>query len=996
MASPLTTNPLEVSAAVTDLRINEIESNTSPSSNDWVEIYNPTGSPVSLVGLQFRDNDPDHPKVVLASGTVPANGYAILEETIDFPFGLGDGDSVTLWQSDGTTVIDTHTWGPHAATTYGRCPNGTGSFVTTASSTKGAANDCSPVNINEVESDDAGGDWIELYNFGDFSVDLSGFLVRDSGDASTYTIPAATTLAPGAYLVLNAGAQFAFTLDASDSARLFEANGTTLVDSVSWTSHAATSLGRCPNGTGNFFDTVAPTKNAANSCPVVSSTVKINEVESDGTVDFIELFNPGTTAADISGFKLIDSGSIAGAFIFPNGTILAPGAFLVLNQNAPGSFTFGLSSGDSARLFSPIETLIDTYTWTAHAPTTYGRCPDGTGPFVPTLKPTPGAANCPTLPAAENWPGNDAVVTVDEVGLATTNMSGLIYEAGTPDVLWAVRNDDGTLFRLVFNGTNWVNDTANSWGAGKLLRYPGGTGDPDAESVTYAAGGSAAGMFVSTERNNAASGTSRPAILQFDPTAAGAELTAVREWNLTANLPGLGANLGLEAIAWVPDAFLTTNGFWDESLNKAYSPADYPLHVGGGLFFVGVEANGNIYTYALNSDSTFTRISGVASGLPSVMGFEFDRELGEFWAWCDNSCVGFLNQSVLLEIGATGRLGPTHRFERPEGLSGAAAPAGQNVEGFAVTPQSHCVDNRKPAFWADDNDTNGHSIYQGTVDCYINDDDPDDDNDGIADVIDLDPETASTRFSDVILGGATSGEILAPLPAGFAVTVTDLGAPGGVHIKVTGSGPQEVRIALDGKLSQFFFKVGEYDLTDPTRTVEVKTTAGGPARIVLYIAGQPVEVIVEVGETALITENTDNQGRLIDAIVKSLAGTVSVGGAQVGPNTQVVLRLPSGCSAMTFDKVIVGGPGNDTLSGTGLRELILGNGGNDTITGGAGNDCIAGDAGDDRISGGSGNDRLYGDADNDTLSGDSGTDIADGGIGGADKCDAESKTACES
>ena len=40
--------------------------------------------------------------------------------------------------------------------TYGRCPNGTGPFIDTTSSTKGAANDCGVaapnIKINEVES----------------------------------------------------------------------------------------------------------------------------------------------------------------------------------------------------------------------------------------------------------------------------------------------------------------------------------------------------------------------------------------------------------------------------------------------------------------------------------------------------------------------------------------------------------------------------------------------------------------------------------------------------------------------------------------------------------------------------------------------------------------------------------------------------------------------------------------------------------------------------
>ena len=40
-------------------------------------------------------------------------------------------------------------------------------------------------------------------------------------------------------------------------------------------------------------------------------------------------------------------------------------------------------------------------------------------------------------------------------------------------------------------------------------------------------------------------------------------------------------------------------GFCDERPFKAYNPADYPDH-GTGLFFVGVEANGQIYGYALD------------------------------------------------------------------------------------------------------------------------------------------------------------------------------------------------------------------------------------------------------------------------------------------------------------------------------------------------------------------------------------------------------------
>ena len=74
-------------------------------------------------------------------------------------------------------------------------------------------------------------------------------------------------------------------------------------------------------------------------------------------------------------------------------------------------------------------------------------------------------------------------------------------------------------------------------------------------------------------------------------TGTGTELTATHDWNLTADLPVVGPNLGLEAIAWIPDAYLVSKGFFDDSKGHLYNPGDYPDHA-GGLFFVGLEGNG--------------------------------------------------------------------------------------------------------------------------------------------------------------------------------------------------------------------------------------------------------------------------------------------------------------------------------------------------------------------------------------------------------------------
>ena len=312
-----------------------------------------------------------------------------------------------------------------------------------------------------------------------------------------------------------------------------------------------------------------------------SAAVVINEVESDDAVvaDFVELTNTDAAAADIGGYVIKDSDD-GHAFTIPAGTMLAPGGYYVADVNSgPGGF--GLGSGDSARLFAPADlvTPIDSYSWTSHAAATYGRCPDGTGPMGSTSSSTRGAANACPVPALA-WPGSDAITTADDSNVFGGNLSGLAYQpsgSGAPGVLWAVRNSPSTLYRLIHDGTKWVPDTANGWGMGKQLLYPNGAGVPDAEGVTLA-GGDANGIYVSVERNDSGgqAGTSRPAVLRYDISAAGMTLTATREWDLTADLPGLGANAGLEAVTWMPDDVLVAKGFYRRDRGRHVQPGRLP------------------------------------------------------------------------------------------------------------------------------------------------------------------------------------------------------------------------------------------------------------------------------------------------------------------------------------------------------------------------------------------------------------------------------------
>jgi hypothetical protein len=120
------------------------------------------------------------------------------------------------------------------------------------SGTPASAQDPSSVRINEVESSDGSpGDWVELVNDGMASADLSGWVVKDNDNSHSYKISSGTSLAPGAFLAVDV--EPAYGLGSADSARLFRADGSTLVDSYTWSDHASTTYGRCPDGTGAFI-----------------------------------------------------------------------------------------------------------------------------------------------------------------------------------------------------------------------------------------------------------------------------------------------------------------------------------------------------------------------------------------------------------------------------------------------------------------------------------------------------------------------------------------------------------------------------------------------------------------------------------------------------------------------------------------------------------------------------------------------------------------------
>jgi hypothetical protein len=312
------------------------------------------------------------------------------------------------------------------------------------------------------------------------------------------------------------------------------------------------------------------------------------------------------------------------------------------------------------------------------------------------------------------WPTTTTVVTADQASTFGQNLSGLFYQPATganPPVLWGVQNSPSKLYSLSWNGANYVKNTANNWGSGKTLRYPNGSGAPDSEGVTMAELNAPA-VYVSTERDG--SGASRLSVLRYDTSATGATLNATNEWNLTADLPAVDSNAGLEAITWVPDSYLQASQFIDDNTHLPYDPANYPSH-GTGLFFVGMEANGQIYAYALNqSGSSYVRIATIASGQSQIMDLSFDRDNNILWAACDNNCSG---KMTLLSVDTAVGSPTKGKFVVRKGYNRPSSMSNYNNEGIAIAPESECVNSLKTFIWADDSEDNKHALRRGTISC---------------------------------------------------------------------------------------------------------------------------------------------------------------------------------------------------------------------------------------------------------------------------------------
>ncbi|MFT4639862.1 MAG: hypothetical protein ACI8T1_003187 [Verrucomicrobiales bacterium] len=257
-------------------------------------------------------------------------------------------------------------------------------------------NELAAINVSEP-FDDGFPDWVELYNSGDISINISGYELRGR-EETAITLTPETVLEPNNYLVVPLSSGFALDRN-GETLTLLDSTGT-VIDEIAFGRQIENhTLGRLPSD-ANTWGLCLPSPDSSNVRATVASasSVRFNEwyAAAGGAFqdDFVELVNIAPWPIDLTEVSLTDDLVYnPNRFQFPPHTFLDREDFFVLKRDTLG---FGLDPWfETAVLHDPTngEILDRVVLLGQGSENTTGRLPDGTGPWAPLFLGSPGRAN---------------------------------------------------------------------------------------------------------------------------------------------------------------------------------------------------------------------------------------------------------------------------------------------------------------------------------------------------------------------------------------------------------------------------------------------------------------------------------------------------------------------------------------------------------------------------------------------------------------------------
>jgi hypothetical protein len=378
--------------------------------DDWIELYNRTDHDINIAGYGITDNLGDHTKYVVPGGspgetTVPAHGFLLVwcdgqpdQGALHTGFKLSaSGEDIGIYEPTGDAV-DEMTFGPqNTDVSYGRNPDGGGTWQTFTVPTPGASNAGGsagsdpviagvaldpavptagdPVTVSAQVTDDGSVAGATLF----WAVDGGAFaavVMTHAGDTWSGTIPGQAGGVTVSYYLR--------ALDDEDNATLLPAEAPTT------TLHYTVSTGVVPVLWINEF--------------LADNVTGMTDPDGGEHDDWIEIYNPGDTPVDLGGMYVTDDLTDHAKWQIPStavasSTVPAHG-YLVLwadTQMEQGvvHVNFKLNaSGETIGLYTAAGETINEVTFGAQSTdVSQARVPDGSVGWAFLTTPTPGATN---------------------------------------------------------------------------------------------------------------------------------------------------------------------------------------------------------------------------------------------------------------------------------------------------------------------------------------------------------------------------------------------------------------------------------------------------------------------------------------------------------------------------------------------------------------------------------------------------------------------------
>ena len=339
--------------------------------DDWIEIYNPPGNPVTNLANYYISDDPDTltkwriPAIEAGVTSVLPSNFIVLWIDDDFNnnnsqgadhnanFVLNsEGETFLLTAPDGVTIIDSVSYPEMAPdVSWGRscdgCPQWQYFNNVTFDDNNIEVQGNDLVFINEVQPintstyDDLQNEfdpWFEIYNPNPFQVNLANYSISING-GTPWTVPstrpARTVIPPNGFLLVWCDNDLADDVNhcplelpvQGANIQIVGPNGNTVMDSYSYpTTIADHSWGRVSDGSSSSMDFSVPTPTVTNQLFVIQpQNIVINELltaNQNGITDnvgeledWIEVYNPNNFPVNLSGYYFSDDPEVRNKWV---------------------------------------------------------------------------------------------------------------------------------------------------------------------------------------------------------------------------------------------------------------------------------------------------------------------------------------------------------------------------------------------------------------------------------------------------------------------------------------------------------------------------------------------------------------------------------------------------------------------------------------------------------------------------------------------------------